>query len=121
MNNQLQYTLLFGSCILFVGVLFLIKKRNLQIKYAIIWLITSMVFIIWSLFPKIVTFISNILGVKYESNVIFLILICFFIILHMIISVSSSRDNERIKTLAQEIGLLRKKIEEITNEKEKTH
>ena len=64
-------------------IIHLLKKKKLELKYTLSWLISSFVLLIIIVFPSIMYWISNIIGIKTPINSA-LILGCMFIILILI-------------------------------------
>jgi hypothetical protein len=102
--------LLIGSALVFLAVLLLIRQNLLQVKYGLIWLFASIVLIIWAALPRLVTIMTQLMGIAIASNAIFTVMILFCLMVMLLLSVSVSKDNVRIKKLAQEVALLRSRL-----------
>jgi hypothetical protein len=63
------------------------------------------------IFPGIVFKLSNIAGFEEASNMIFLLGFFFLFYVSFIITTSISIQNEKIKTLIQEVSLLKESVE----------
>lgn len=90
-----------------------IKKMTLEIKYVLSWIIIDICLLIIDLFPPILSFLSELLGVQLPSNMIFLVAIILLFLLVFSHTVLLSRLMETNKTLTQEIALLKKELDEI--------
>jgi len=107
MNNILHFILIIAS-LLFLGfIVNMVRSKRLELKYALTWLFTSCSFVILSLFPRLLNFISNVLHVKEPVNAIFLSVIFFLLLIVFSLTVALSRNAKRVKTLAQEIGIMK--------------
>lgn len=118
MNKVLQLALLAGSIIVLFIVLRFVIKNKMNIRFAIIWVIWSLAMIIISIFPSIIYSISNLLGFEKPVNAIFLLMIFLLYCLSFYLFVSISKHNDEILNLNYEIAALKKKIEELENEKQ---
>jgi hypothetical protein len=110
MTTLLRVNLVTGSVVAFVVVVALVRRDLLQIKYALIWLCASAALVLWAVVPRIVTGLTRAMGIALESNAIFLIMIMFCTAVLLMVSISISRDNLRIKRLAHEIALLKAEL-----------
>lgn len=61
-------------------VLMLIRKEKLELKYALLWFVLSIILILFACFPSVLTFLSFRLGFELTSNFLFFIAIffCFY-------------------------------------------
>lgn len=118
MNKVLQLVLLAGSIIVLFVVLRFVIKNKMNIRFAIIWVIWSLAMIIISIFPSIIYSISNLLGFEKPVNAIFLLMVFLLYCLSFYLFVSISKHNDEILNLNYEIAALKKKIEELENEKQ---
>ena len=98
-------------------IIHLLKKKKLELKYTLSWLISSFVLLIIIVFPSIMYWISNIIGIKTPINSA-LILGCMFIIL-ILITITSivSSLNKNLRMLIQEVALLEKRVRELEKNK----
>lgn len=100
--------------ILLVIQLFLIinrvKKKKMTIKYACFWVILVLLMGIVVIFPEILFKLSEMMGFEETSNMIFLLGFFFLFYVSFIITTSVSIQNEKIKTLIQEISILKERV-----------
>ncbi|WP_042240071.1 DUF2304 domain-containing protein [Paenibacillus sp. FSL R5-0912] len=102
--------------VLFLLLLFnMIKKYELQLKYALLWIMVVSIMIIISVFPKIAFYFTFFLGFQEPSNFIFLIGIIFSLMIIFSLSVSISNQSYKMRQISQEMGLLKKRLKELEN------
>lgn len=118
MNKILQLALLAGSIIVLFIVLRFAIKNKMNIRFAIVWVIWALAMIVISIFPSIIYSLSNLLGFEKPVNAIFLLMIFLLYCLSFYLFVSISKHNEEILGLNYEIAALKKKVEELENEKQ---
>ena len=80
-NAQIFVTV--TSLVLLFLTIFLIKKRKLKEEYAIIWIIAEVMLCLMGVFPNILVYISELLGVYYLTAIfimafLFLLMIAFY-------------------------------------------
>lgn len=113
MNNILRNILLLTSLLFFVLILNMVIKRKLELKYVLTWLFTSITFVIITLFPNIVYSLSQLLHIINPVNALFLIIIFLLLMIVFTLTVALSRNSNRVKTLVQEVGILRNSLENL--------
>ncbi len=111
MNRILQIILAIASILFFIFIFNMVRNKRLELKYALVWILTSFGFIILSLFPGLLTFMSYILHIKEPVNTLFLSILFFLLVIVFTLTLSLSRNANRVKTLTQELGILKAYIE----------
>ena len=105
-----------ASAFFFLAVIELIRRHKLKEKYAILWLISSVVLLVFSSSVKLLNKVSLLFGVYYPPSFLFLVAFIFLLFIVFHYSTVLSKESERSKTLAQKMGLLEKRIEELEKE-----
>lgn len=97
-----------------VVVLEFVRSKKLKEQYSLLWLLIGIIMIILALWRNLLNLLASWLGVYYPPSLLFIagILFSFALILHY--SVIISRLHTQNVRLAQEIGILNKKIEDLT-------
>ena len=86
-------------------ILRLIKKNKLELKYALSWLFLELGILIITLIPNLLNVISKVLGIYNEINMLFFLGFVFIILVIFSLTMSLSRNSERVRKMAQEIAL----------------
>jgi len=107
--HVIQYVAVAGSIVFIASVLLLISRRKLKEQFALLWLLFGGIFLLLSLWREGLHVIASILGIAYPPAAIFLILIIAIISILIHFSIAISTLTEQVKTLVQEVGLLKKK------------
>lgn len=87
-----------------------IRRRKLHEKYALLWFVSAGVLLVFSVFPDALIWISESIGVFYLTTV-FLISFVFLMMISFSYAISISKLADRNKNLAQEIAILKSKVE----------
>ena len=93
--------------VLIVSVLCLVRKRNISIKYSLIWLFPSIILVIFTLIPGVMTGITAFLGFQTPSNMILTILISFSLVINLALTVIVTNQKDKIRLLVQEISIIK--------------
>ena len=117
MSSKLQILLVIFSLVTFFFVIFNIRKSKMEIKYAVIWISWSFVVAIISIFPSIITLLSNWLGIYAPTNTIFLGMLFLLYLMSFYIYINLSFYNKKMKDLVYEVALLKSEVEKLKNEK----
>lgn len=106
-------------CLLFmIYVIWLVSKGRLSLKYSLLWLALSMAMLLICLFSKQVGDFTYLLGFKVFSNFVFVVGLCFLLIVTLALSSIASKQAVAIKTLTQRLALAEKRIEELESKDE---
>jgi hypothetical protein len=94
----------------------LLRRRALREKYAVIWLIVSIVAVVFTVFPGLLLRVSQRLGFQIPANFVFAIAALVLLVVGMQLSLEVGRLEDRSQRLAEEVGLLRHDIEQLRRE-----
>lgn len=117
--NKLMIILLIISLLFLIFIFVQVRKKRLNEAYSLVWICAGIVIVIISIFPNILQLVSNIIGIYYAPTTLFLILIFFILLLLLQFSIITSKKNQQIRKLAQEIALLSKKVNDLAEKSEK--
>ncbi len=109
--NQFVFILI-GLCIL-LCVLALLKKDVLSVKYSLLWLLCGSGLLLIAVFPYIIYVIRDIFDMVMPSNVVFMILFGFVLLLLLSHSIAVTELSHKSKRQTQSIALLEKRVREL--------
>jgi len=89
----------------------LVRLKVLKAKYSILWLTVGSGLAIVSAVPQILDWAAERLDIWYQPTLFLLLGIGFLLLLCMHFSYELSRMENRIRTLVEEIALLKEKLE----------
>lgn len=90
-----------------------IKRMEMRVKYALIWIGLSIILLVLAIFPSTLMTLANLLGINSDTNALFMFAIGFLYLLCFSFSIMFSRNSRRIKKLIQHISILSKEIDEL--------
>lgn len=101
------------SAVFLLFVLQQVRRKRLSEAYSLLWVFTAIIFIIIASFPSLLGHISELIGIQYAPATLFLILIVCMLFLMFQFSILLTIRSKQTKRLAQEIALLKNKLESI--------
>lgn len=119
--STLRVTLIIAVICYFIIILYFLKQRALNLKYTLLWLLAGAVMGILVVIPELLVRIIHIFGIEDNMNGLFIMCIAFMLMILMALTSIASRQNMKIRTLVQEIGILDKRIRELETDTEEKH
>ena len=105
---KLENVALIFSILLFIVTFELLRRRTLREKYAAIWIIFSILVLVFVSFPKLLSFVAQTFGFELSSNFLFALLILFLTFVVMQLSAEIGKLESESQRLAEEVALLTK-------------
>ena len=115
MDYKSRAFLIILSIGLLAFVLNLVRKKKLRENYAILWILTAVVFVVAPLAIDYLDEIAYSIGIYYPPALIYLLAILFLLILILRFSVTVSELFEQNKNLVQDVGIMDKKLKDLTS------
>ena len=100
-----------GSIVTLVVLFELLRRKHLREKYAITWVVVSLMTLFVAAFPAVLYWLSDLIGVAVPSNLLFFIASMVLLIISVHHSYELGRLEDRTRTLAEEVALLRLQVE----------
>ncbi|OIQ93363.1 hypothetical protein GALL_246930 [mine drainage metagenome] len=109
------YAFAFASCIgLIAFLIVLLRTRRLREKYAVLWIIVGLGTLVLGAFPETATGLAKAVGVQTPSNLLFAIALIVLLLVGIQLSVEVTGLEEEMRTLVEEVALLRFDIDRLT-------
>ena len=89
----------------------LLRRRQLKEKYAVLWLGVGIGMFVLGAFPFLLNKVADVAGVKDPPNLLLFAAALLLLLVCVHLSWEASRLEEKTRTLAEELALLRQKIE----------
>jgi hypothetical protein len=103
-----------ASVVLILVVLELIRGRRLKERYALLWLVTGLALLVLSIWRDGLNTIAGWLGVSgYPPAILFAAAILFVVVVLLHYSTVLSKLDDESTLLAQELAILRRRVEEL--------
>lgn len=108
-----NYLLGLIGALITIGVLFeLLRRRRLREKYALLWVLVALLTLVVALFPATLTWASDVVGVEVPANLLFFVASMVLLLVSIQHSQDLGRLDERTRSLAEEVALLRMQVDQ---------
>lgn len=114
----LRIVLIIGVICYFSIILMFLKKKELALKYTLLWLAAGAILGIMVIWPQTLVWFVRLLGITSNMNGLFLLCIAFLVVILMSITSIVSKQTEKIKNLTQTISKMEKRIRELEAKQE---
>lgn len=108
MSNSLIIASILFSLFIIVFILVLLRRRKINIKYSLIWILLFAILFVATLVPNFLVWITYILGFATASNMVFSLIIGVLIIISIALTVIVSTQDRKIRLLIQEVSMLKR-------------
>jgi len=108
---------LVGSVLVLLGIIELLRRRQLGEKYAVLWLVVGILLLIFTVFPGLLTGLASGLGVAVPTNLMFFVGILFLVGVVLHLSWEVSRLENETRKLAEDQAILRLEVEQLQQDK----
>jgi hypothetical protein len=94
-------------------VTWLIRNQRLQLREAMLWLVTTIAAMVVTAFPRLLVWGATLLGVAVPANALFGAALLYLAVNVLAVTISVSSNTSRVRRLAQECALLRAELDEL--------
>ena len=109
-----------ASVVLLGVVIELIRARKLRERYALLWLATAGVILVFAVWRSGLHELSKSLGIAYPPNALFALAMLFVIVLLLHYSTVISKLSDRSTTLTQRLALMEDRLRELEGQPKPT-
>jgi hypothetical protein len=104
------------TALLLLAVIFeLLRRRQLREKYAALWMAVGIVVLVLGLFPRLLDSFSREVGVHSGVSLVLFLGIVFLLMVCIHLSWEANRLEEKARTLAEEVALIRTELRQVTD------
>jgi hypothetical protein len=94
----------------------LVRRKRLSERYAILWLLAASTLFVLAVWKGLLTSLSNEVGISYPPSLLFAVAIGLIAMILLHFSLAVSRLSDQNKVLAQRLGLLQQRLEQVEEE-----
>ena len=116
MTTNVQVLAIVVTACLFVIVFELVRRRRLMERYALLWLFASAVLLGLAVWRDLLEGLATAVGIYYAPSALFAVAFGFVLVMLLHFSLVISRLADQTKVLAQRLGLLQQRVDELTAE-----
>jgi len=100
-----------GSGLILVILFEMMRRHRLREKYAIVWALVALTILVLAVFPGVLTAATDLLGLQVPANLLFFGASIVILLLTLQHSSELGCLEERTRTLAEEVALLRLELD----------
>lgn len=119
MTLKIQILIVIFSIALLFGLINLIRKHKIELKYALVWIAVGVLIIIFACFPRLIDYLSGVIGIKSPTNMLFFLGFCFIALIMISLTVALSSTALKVKSLIQKNAVLEEELNKFRNQQEK--
>lgn len=113
MSLRIRIILLVLLAIGLAVVINMVRKRVLELKYVLVWLLSDIILVFFVLFPGMIKRITGLLGIYSQMNMIFFLGFLLSLVIIFTLTVTISRETANVRRMSQTIAMLHKEIQEL--------
>ena len=110
LQGNLRITLAVAIIISLILILIFLKRRAIELKYTLLWLLAGAFMAILVVFPNILPWFVHLLGIADNMNGLFIFGIAFLMMIVMELTSIVSRQTRKIRSLTQSQAILEREI-----------
>ncbi|MCR5545640.1 MAG: DUF2304 domain-containing protein [Lachnospiraceae bacterium] len=115
MTGRLQFLIAVVTLIALIYVANKVRKRVIELKYALVWFLVTFLLFIMDLFPDTLGDMARFLGISLPINMLILFGFGFVLLILYTFTIVITNQDRRIKRLIQEVSILNYRIDELEN------
>jgi len=93
-------------------ILELVRRKRLLERYALLWLFSTLLLLVLSIWSGLLNSLASALGVSYPPSALFAVAFGVVLVLLVHFSLAVSRLSDQNKVLAQRLGILQRQVQE---------
>ncbi|MDO9069295.1 MAG: DUF2304 domain-containing protein [Deltaproteobacteria bacterium] len=113
---RIEIVSILGSLSLLGIVLELVRRRRLAEGYSLLWILTAVALVVLSLWRDLLDILAQMIGIFYPPTALFVVGFGFLILILLQFSLVITRLSAENKQLAQQLGILKWKLEQLQEE-----
>jgi len=94
------------SFLLFIAIIYLVKKGKLREEYSWLWLLTGFVILTMAIWYDLLLLVTNLIGAVLPTTTLFIFGIIFLVLITLHFTIKISELTNQVKNLAQKLSLL---------------
>ena len=113
MTNKIIILVLCVAMFMFMFIFIALKKGRMPLKYALVWIVPTILIFFLAVFPQLLIKFSSFLGFAALSNLITGIIIVLLLFISMSLTIIVAGMNTKIVLLIQEVSTAKARINEL--------
>lgn len=105
-----------GALVTLAFMIELLRRRRLREKYAALWITVAVLVLVAVGFPHLLERAASLVGVTLPVNLVFFVALLLLLVVCVQLSAEVSTLEQETQTLAEEVALLRNRVERLERE-----
>lgn len=105
MSLKTQILLIIFMLVILLFIIYMLRKRKLELKYVLGWILCDVAVLVLVIFPDLMKYLSNLIGIYSSINMIFMFGFIFALFLIFSLTVALSRVTDKVRKLTQAMAL----------------
>jgi hypothetical protein len=101
------------ALVILIIVVWMLLARRLREKYAVMWLLIGFAVLILGIFPQLLLWLTDTLGVEVPANLLFSLAIVLLLGVALHLSWELSQAEDEIRRAAEEVAILRAQLDDV--------
>lgn len=110
--RPISYLIIVVAVLIALTVVFYVRRWRLKEQYSLLWLVLAVGIVVFTAAPGLVEWLAGKLDVFYAPAILFFLALAVVALMLFHYSLELSRLSDQNRELAQELGLLRARLEE---------
>lgn len=110
MSVRLQIGIVLLMVIVAGAIIHFLRRKQIDFRYGLAWLFVDLCIIILAVFPRVLVWLSDILGIASPVNMVLFVGLCLALVVIFSLSMSVSSLADKVRKLSQEIAIIRKDV-----------
>jgi hypothetical protein len=110
MDSRIQVLAIVAAGGLLIVVLELVRRRRLQERYALLWLVSTVFLLALAVWRDALAKVASLVGIAYPPNALFFLAFAAILVVLLHFSVVISRLSDQSKVLAQRLAMLDERL-----------
>ena len=110
-GDRVVYVAILLNVLFFLLIINLVRKRQLSERFALAWLVIPVILLIFSSSRFLLERLASLVGIYYAPAIMIPVIFGLFVLVSLYFSVKVSNAENRIKSLSQEMALLKHLVE----------
>ena len=120
MSPVFQALLLVGDLVFLILIFVMVKNGRLSVRFSLPWLGLSAGMLVLAVWPEVAKILRSLVQVEVVSNMVFIMLFCFVLLVLLILCAVVSEYNERLKRLTQTNAMLEHRVRQLEEQLQRT-
>ena len=113
LSGKLQLILIIAIVLYFIFILILLKRKELNLKYSLLWIFSGICMAVLVAFPKGLLLLVGLIGIQTPMYGLLFLGLVFVLVILMSLTSIVSRQNRKIRSLIQDNALLEERLRRI--------